>query len=98
MIQFKRAPHRVFREREVEDNRLVLNIQPDEGISVSFGAKRPGTEMGIGHVAMNFSCREAFGDVRTRSAYATLLGGGVRGDGTLFDRGDSDDAEWEFVD
>ena len=98
VIQFKRAPHIVFREREVEDNRLVLNIQPDEGISVSFGAKRPGTEMGIGHVSMNFSYREAFGDGRTRSAYATLLGDCVRGDATLFDRGDSVEAAWALVD
>src|SRR3981189_1777449 len=98
VIQFKRAPHIVFREREVEDNRLVLNIQPDEGISVSFGAKRPGTEMGIGQVAMNFSYREAFGDGRTRSAYATLLGDCVRGDATLFDRGDGVEAAWALVD
>ncbi len=97
VIQFKRAPHIVFRDREVEDNRLELNIQPDEGISVSFGAKRPGTEMGIGHVSMNFSYREAFGG-GTRSAYATLLGDCVRGDATLFDRGDSVEAAWALVD
>ena len=97
VIQFKRAPHIVFRDRNVEDNRLILNIQPDEGISVSFGAKRPGTEMGIGHVAMNFSYREAFGD-GSRSAYATLLGDCVRGDATLFDRGDSVEAAWALVD
>src|SRR6267143_1153243 len=97
VIQFKRAPHIVVREREVEDKRLVLNIQPDEGISVSFGAKRPGTEMGIGHVSMNFSYREAFGDGKTRSAYATLLGDCVRGDATLFDRGDSVEAAWALV-
>ena len=70
VIQFRCAPHIVFREREVEPNRLVLNIQPDEGISVSFGAKRPGTEMSIGNVTMNFSYREAFGGA-SRSAYAT---------------------------
>jgi glucose-6-phosphate 1-dehydrogenase len=98
VIQFKRAPHIVFREGEVESNRLVLNIQPDEGISVSFGAKRPGTEMGIGHVTMNFSYRESFGNGRTRSAYATLLGDCVRGDATLFDRGDSVEAAWALVD
>src|SRR5256714_2076860 len=97
VIQFHRAPHIVFREREVECNRLVLNIQPDEGISFSFGAKRPGTEMGIGHVTMNFSYREAFGDGQ-RSAYATLLGDCVRGDATLFDRGDSVEAAWALVD
>jgi glucose-6-phosphate 1-dehydrogenase len=97
VIQFRCAPHIVFREREVEANRLELNIQPDEGISFSFGAKRPGTEMAIGNVTMNFSYREAFGD-GARSAYATLLGDCVRGDATLFDRADSVEAAWALVD
>jgi glucose-6-phosphate 1-dehydrogenase len=97
MIEFRRAPHMVFRERDVEPNRLVLNIQPDEGISVSFGAKRPGTEMSIGNVTMNFSYREGFGGA-SRSAYATLLNDCVRGDATLFDRGDSVEAAWSLVD
>ena len=97
MIQFRSAPHIVFREREVEPNRLVLNIQPDEGISISFGAKRPGTEMSIGNVTMDFSYREGFGDT-SRSAYATLLNDCVRGDATLFDRGDSVEAAWSLVD
>jgi glucose-6-phosphate 1-dehydrogenase len=97
MIQFRCAPHIVFREREVEPNRLVLNIQPDEGISVSFGAKRPGTEMSIGNVTMNFSYREAFGG-GSRSAYATLVNDCLRGDATLFDRGDSVEAAWSLVD
>jgi glucose-6-phosphate 1-dehydrogenase len=97
MIQFKRAPHIVFREREVEPNRLILNIQPEEGISVSFGAKRPGTEMSIGNVTMNFSYKEGFGG-SSRSAYATLLNDCLRGDATLFDRGDSVEAAWALVD
>jgi glucose-6-phosphate 1-dehydrogenase len=97
VIQFKRAPHIVFRERDVEPNRLVLNIQPDEGISVSFGAKRPGPEMNIGNVTMNFSYLEGFGD-GARSAYATLLSDCIRGDATLFDRGDSVEAAWALVD
>jgi glucose-6-phosphate 1-dehydrogenase len=97
VIQFKRAPHIVFRDREVDANRLVLNIQPDEGISVSFGAKRPGPEMSIGNVTMNFSYREGFGD-GARSAYATLISDCVRGDATLFDRGDSVEAAWSLVD
>ena len=97
MIQFRRAPHIVFREREVQANRLVLNIQPDEGICVSFGAKKPGTEMSIGTVAMNFSYREGFGN-GSRSAYATLLNDCLRGDATLFDRGDSVEAAWSLVD
>ena len=53
--------------------------------------------MGIGQVSMNFSYREAFGD-GARSAYATLLGDCVRGDATLFDRGDSVEAAWALVD
>src|SRR5438445_1666825 len=97
MIQFHCAPHIVFRERDVEPNRLILNIQPDEGISISFGAKRPGTEMSIGNVTMDFSYRQGFGEA-TRSAYATLLNDWVRGDATLFDRGDSVEAAWSLVD
>ena len=97
MIQFRCAPHIVFRDREVEANRLVLNIQPEEGISVSFGAKRPGTEMRIGNVTMNFSYKEGFGDV-SRSAYATLVNDCLRGDATLFDRGDNVEAAWALVD
>jgi len=97
MIEFRCAPHIVFRDRKIEPNRLVLNIQPDEGISVSFGAKRPGTEMSIGNVNMNFSYREGFGGT-SRSAYATLLNDCLRGDATLFDRGDSVEAAWSLVD
>jgi glucose-6-phosphate 1-dehydrogenase len=97
VIQFRCAPHIVFRGRSVEPNRLILNIQPDEGVCVSFGAKRPGTEMDIGNVAMNFSYREGFGE-GTRSAYATLLNDCLRGDATLFDRGDSVEAAWTLLD
>jgi glucose-6-phosphate 1-dehydrogenase len=97
VIQFKGAPHVVFRGREAEANRLILNIQPDEGISISFGAKRPGTEMSIGNVNMSFSYQEGFGD-SSRSAYATLVNDCLRGDATLFDRGDSVEAAWSLVD
>jgi glucose-6-phosphate 1-dehydrogenase len=97
MIQFRCAPHIVFRDREIEANRLILNIQPQEGISVSFGAKRPGTEMRIGNVNMNFSYKEGFGEV-SRSAYATLVNDCLRGDATLFDRGDNVEAAWALLD
>ncbi|GAC1639203.1 MAG: hypothetical protein NVS9B14_20260 [Candidatus Acidiferrum sp.] len=60
-------------------------------------AKRPGTEMSIGNVTMNFSYREGFGEA-TRSAYATLVNDCVRGDATLFDRADSVEAAWSLVD
>ena len=48
----------------MEPNRLMLNIQPDEGISISFGAKKPGTEMSIGNVTMNFSYLEGLAEHR----------------------------------
>jgi len=97
VIEFRGAPHMVFRDKGIEPNRLILNIQPDEGISVSFGAKRPGTEMNIGNVTMKFSYQEGFGEP-TRSAYATLVNDCVRGDATLFDRGDNVEAAWSLVD
>lgn len=96
-IQFKEAPHRVFRGQSSEANSLVLNIQPDEGISLSFGAKSPGPEMQIRPVTMDFGYRETFGGV-TRDAYATLLNDCIRGDATLFDRADSVEAAWQLVD
>ncbi|HXN23083.1 MAG TPA: glucose-6-phosphate dehydrogenase [Candidatus Dormibacteraeota bacterium] len=96
VIQFRQVPHVVFRGRNVDANRLVLNIQPDEGISISFGAKRPGPEMNISTVTMDFCYRTAFGK-SSHSAYATLLSDCLRGDATLFDRADSVEAAWSLV-
>jgi len=96
-IQFKEAPHNVFRGQNAEPNSLVLNIQPSEGISMSFGAKAPGAQMQIRPVTMDFGYRQAFGG-ESRDAYATLLNDCIRGDATLFDRADSVEAAWELVD
>jgi len=96
-IQFRSAPRVVFRGRDVEPNWLVLNIQPDEGISIVFGAKLPGAEMRIKSVTMDFCYRTSFGP-GSRSAYATLLNDCMRGDATLFDRADSVEAAWALVD
>ena len=96
-IQFKEAPHLLFRGDGVRPNWLVLNIQPDEGISLSFGAKAPGSQMNIRPVTMDFQYRQAFGGV-SREAYATLINDCIRGDATLFDRADSVEAAWELVD
>jgi glucose-6-phosphate 1-dehydrogenase len=96
-IQFKSAPHMVFRGEDSEMNSLVLNIQPDEGISLSFGAKAPGGQMHIRPVTMDFKYKDAFG-TNSRPAYATLINDCIRGDATLFDRADSVEAAWALVD
>jgi glucose-6-phosphate 1-dehydrogenase len=96
-IRFKQAPHMVFRGEDLEANSLVLNIQPDEGISLSFGAKSPGAKMHISPVTMEFKYRQAFGG-DSRDAYATLINDCIRGDATLFDRADSVEAAWALVD
>jgi glucose-6-phosphate 1-dehydrogenase len=95
-IQFKRAPHLVFRGQDLESNTLVLNVQPDEGISISFHAKVPGQEMKLKNVTMDFSYQKEFG-AGERSAYATLINDCMRGDATLFDRADSVEAAWALV-
>ena len=96
-IRFKRAPHMLFQGESSEPNSLVVNIQPDEGISLSFGAKSPGSQMHISPVMMDFHYRQAFGSA-TRDAYATLINDCIRGDATLFDRADSVEAAWALVD
>jgi glucose-6-phosphate 1-dehydrogenase len=96
-IQFKKAPHMVFQGEDVEANSLILNIQPDEGISLSFGAKAPGSQMHIRPVTMDFQYRRAFSS-GSREAYATLINDCIRGDATLFDRADSVEAAWGLVD
>jgi glucose-6-phosphate 1-dehydrogenase len=87
----------VFRGENLQPNSLVLNIQPDEGISLSFGAKAPGGQMHISPVTMDFRYSDAFGNV-SRDAYATLINDCIRGDATLFDRADSVEAAWALVD
>lgn len=87
----------VFRGENLQPNSLILNIQPEEGISLSFGAKAPGGQMHISPVTMDFRYSAAFGEA-SRDAYATLINDCIRGDATLFDRADSVEAAWALVD
>jgi len=95
-IQFRKAPHLVFRGQQMDPNSLVLNIQPEEGISIRFHAKVPGQEMRLKEVTMDFRYGATFGS--QHSAYATLLNDCMRGDATLFDRADGLEAAWALVD
>jgi glucose-6-phosphate 1-dehydrogenase len=98
-IQFRQAPYALFRGTPVERlpaNVLTLRIQPDEGLSVSFSAKRPGTEIEIDGVAMDFAYRDYFEPVAT-VGYETPIYDCLIGDATLFQRADTVDAAWRAV-
>jgi glucose-6-phosphate 1-dehydrogenase len=97
-VHFKRTPQALFSGTETGGfgpNTVSLRIQPDEGISVSFGAKRPGTPMSTVPVMANFSYSEAFG--QTPVAYETLILDAMRGDATLFTRRDEVESEWQII-
>jgi len=98
-VHFKRTPQALFAGTDTGSNGpnvVSLRIQPDEGISVSFGAKRPGTHMNTVPVMANFSYSEAFGG-NTPVAYETLILDAMRGDATLFTRRDEVESEWKII-
>lgn len=98
-IQFKPVPHQSFPTSAVGDwqpNRLVIRIQPDDGILLRFQAKRPGPQMRLGPVDMDFTYRAAF-KVLPPAAYETLLLDVMLGDATLFMRADQAEAAWSVV-
>jgi glucose-6-phosphate 1-dehydrogenase len=98
-LHFRPTPQALFsgtHQDTIEPNTIVLRIQPDEGIVVSFGAKLPGTHMRVGTVNMDFCYSSAFG-VRSPAAYETLLLDVMRGDATLFVRRDGIEAQWSII-
>lgn len=98
-IQFKRAPSLLFRETPVEHltpNFLVIHIQPNEGISLQFGAKVPGPSVRMGAVEMDFAYRDYFGTTPS-TGYETLLYDCMTGDATLFQRSDNVELGWNVV-
>ena len=99
-IQFKPAPQAFFRGRErLEPNVLTMRIQPDEGISLRFGAKVPGPTMELQDVDMNFLYGSSFGPqaVEQTDAYARLLLDAMLGDRTLFTRADEVEEAWVWA-
>ncbi|MBV9610913.1 MAG: glucose-6-phosphate dehydrogenase, partial [Acidobacteriaceae bacterium] len=101
-IQFTAPPLGLFQQetktglREVRPNLLVLRIQPEEGISLRFLSKSPGTGMRVRPVSMDFNYGSSFGE-RSPTAYETLLLDAMAGDPTLYTRQDMVEASWQIV-
>ena len=98
-IQFRAVPHQAFPTEATLDwqaSRLVMSIQPDEGIVLRFQAKHPGPKMVLQPVDMQFSYRESF-DTPSPEAYVTLLADVIGNDATLFMRDDQVEAAWRLL-
>jgi glucose-6-phosphate 1-dehydrogenase len=99
VIQFKKVPLMLFRDTPIEHlttNRIVIHIQPDEGITLHFGAKIPGPIVNMGPVDMDFNYVEHFGE-QISTGYERLLFDCMTGDATLFQRADMVEASWQIV-
>ncbi len=99
VVHFKRTPQALFArapEGQMSRNLITLRIQPNEGITIAFAAKRPGDELRSIGVEADFSYAENF-DGKLPSAYATLLLDVMHGDPTRFTRRDEVDAEWRII-
>ena len=100
MVEFKPVPFNVFSKSagHLQPNRLVIRLQPDEGVKLWLSVKEPGPGgLRFKHVPLDMSFAEAF-SARQPEAYERLLMDVVRGNQTLFMRRDEVDAAWKFVD
>ncbi|HSD10025.1 MAG TPA: glucose-6-phosphate dehydrogenase [Candidatus Binatia bacterium] len=105
-VEFKQPPMHLFRQFDdssdevvvarPKSNLLLLRIQPDEGISLSFACKRPGIKIQLDEVHMDFFYGRAF-QQRSPEAYERLLLDALRGDPSLFTRSDEVDYAWRFI-
>ncbi|MCE0495341.1 glucose-6-phosphate dehydrogenase [Vibrio salinus] len=95
VIHFKRTPHPVF-GKNAPENKLIIRIQPDEGILMSFGLKEPGAGFHAKSVSMNFHYA-SLEETQMLTAYERLLLDALNGDATLFARTDAVEACWKFV-
>jgi glucose-6-phosphate 1-dehydrogenase len=100
-IYFKEPPHLMFplpQNAEISKNNLSICIQPDEGIHFSFQAKVPDTVADMRTVDMTFEYGSAFGPTAVPEAYERLLLDVVKGDASLFTRGDGIELSWRLID
>jgi glucose-6-phosphate 1-dehydrogenase len=99
-IQFRPTPNVLFAAAcggHLDPNALTLRLQPNEGISLRFNGKVPGTSIGVRPVRMHFSYDAEFG-AYTPEAYERLLLEAIQGDATLFIRRDEVETAWQIVD
>jgi len=100
-VTLKPVPHVAFKSPEMagglKPNVLVLTVQPNEGVSLSIGAKIPGTRMAIRTVNMEFLYGTAFLS-QSPEAYERLIIDAMRGEATLFTRNDEVEAQWRIID
>jgi glucose-6-phosphate 1-dehydrogenase len=99
-VTLKPVPHVAFQSElstGIKPNVLVLTVQPNEGVSLSIGAKIPGTRMAIRTVNMEFLYGTAFLS-ESPEAYERLIIDAMRGDATLFTRNDEVEAQWNICD
>jgi glucose-6-phosphate 1-dehydrogenase len=99
-VSLKPVPHLAFQGEGsigVQPNQLVLAIQPNEGVSISLGAKIPGARMRIRPVNMEFNYGTTFLS-QSPEAYERLITDAMRGEATLFTRNDEVDAQWSIID
>ena len=99
-VWFKRAPHLPFSRTDTEElghNQLVIRVQPDEGVTLKFGSKVPGSSMEVRDVSMDFLYGEAFTE-SSPEAYERLILDVLLGDATLFPRNAEVEASWMVVD
>jgi glucose-6-phosphate 1-dehydrogenase len=100
-IQFKQPPQLLFKGqsgscKDLQPNLITMRIQPDEGISLRFGAKVPSPNMEVCPVNMNFSYADAFGK-SSANGYERLLLDAMLGDATLFAHRDGVEATWNLL-
>jgi glucose-6-phosphate 1-dehydrogenase len=99
VIEFKPTPHHLFDESAFDHhsaNQLIIRIQPDEGILLKFGMKEPGAGFKVRPVNLDFHY-SSLADIKLPSAYERLLLDCMRGDATLYSRGDTVEAAWNFI-
>lgn len=101
-LQFRAVPYSIFgSEARIEPNALLIQLQPEERISLTLMSKTPGLDrsgLKFSQVALDLDLHDAFDEVRKRTAYERLYLDALEGNGTLFVRRDETEAAWQWVD